>query len=126
VRLIIAASLSSRHLAPPQLDGFYRFELHRRDEREIVKMLVDLSVREPGEVAHIKPFAISILPLPRIFLFELRAAWLPPPLIARPNPDVHHACFAELERRVLQQQAVRAAHELGRTRNDERRHWQGA
>ena len=42
------------NLAPDclgQLDGFYRFELHRRDEREIVKMLVDLSVREPGEVS---------------------------------------------------------------------------
>ena len=40
-----------------QLDGFYRFELHRRDEREIVKMLVDLSVREPGEVCT-TPFSL--------------------------------------------------------------------
>ena len=50
----VAQGYSSPDLAPnclEQLDGFYRFELHRRDEREIVKMLVDLSVREPGEVS---------------------------------------------------------------------------
>ena len=46
-------SLVASYFSPrfKQLDGFYRFELHRRDEHEIVKMLVDLSVREPGEVS---------------------------------------------------------------------------